>query len=632
MRRGVLSFAAAVLVLLALSAAPAAADSIEATTYSYDGELYFDDSLEYTVDVDASGDDEPPVAVFIGADGGVVYDEDGMTEDDGDYSGSSLLSELSTGEVEALYIHPNDAEGEFGDGQFEFEGSPVGDEANRESLGWLLEDMEDAGWSQSDIRSEVISQTTSSGDDVRDSDTFDLSSESSTEIRDLGVDDPSGIEDVSPGDTVVVRGTTNRNPNEAEIEVLAVEGEEHDLIDTESTSDWSRDGEWMVEKELPNYIEGGVYTVEATDGPGLDEVDFVIQQEGEIQSCGFEVRTSGTFEIQDDLSAEETCIEVWEANDVVIEGGGHEIEGDNPSALDRGILVFESHNVTVRNVTVTGWTSVGVSYENSGGVVEDVEFSDNDVALDFTDGFATPEVRDSRFTGNEVDVDSDGEFYTAEEVELADSGLYGTVVSYEAEHVDVFAADDPPENEEAESIDHYVEVESYDDDAVLDLAFHYTSDDVDDVDEDSLGIWKHDGGSWSEVSGDSVDTDLQEVDAYITDFSTYGVFGEEAEEEDADDADDDGDDADDDADDSDDADDADDDGDDADDDADDSDDADDADDDADDTDDADTADDDADEDADDADDADDEPAELPGFGAVAALLALSLYAVVRGRR
>ena len=87
------------------------------------------------------------------------------------------------------------------------------------------------------------------------------------------------------------------------------------------------------------------------------------------------IDTAGTHSLEGDVTVEGTvngsCLLVT-ANDTVIEGGGHVLQGDGN---DTGIAVRGGRNVTVRGVNVTGWT-VGI-HVRSGS--EDVVVTANDV-------------------------------------------------------------------------------------------------------------------------------------------------------------------------------------------------------------------------------------------------------------
>lgn len=54
----------------------------------------------------------------------------------------------------------------------------------------------------------------------------------------------------------------------------------------------------------------------------------------------------------------------------------------------------------------------------------------------------------------------------------------------------------------------------------------YAAADVSDVNESTIRIYRHDGSSWSQLSGCSVDTGAKSVTCTTTAFSTFSIFGE----------------------------------------------------------------------------------------------------------
>jgi parallel beta-helix repeat protein len=136
----------------------------------------------------------------------------------------------------------------------------------------------------------------------------------------------------------------------------------------------------------------------------------------ELDSCTT-INESGRYELTTDIadSGEETCIEIT-ANDVILDGNGHTIDGNvTDSQLDEftatlndninrfftdrersrvGVSIGSStaiSNVRVRNLTVSDWR-FGISYESvSGGRVRDV------TALNNGDGIAAHNSSDVSF-------------------------------------------------------------------------------------------------------------------------------------------------------------------------------------------------------------------------------------------
>lgn len=91
----------------------------------------------------------------------------------------------------------------------------------------------------------------------------------------------TGTAPVAVGETMVVRGRTNRKPDDNTVFVEVTEGPTPEAFDFASTDEWGTDGVWSVEIEVPPDTEPGTYTVESTDGDDTDSFEVVIQLERE---------------------------------------------------------------------------------------------------------------------------------------------------------------------------------------------------------------------------------------------------------------------------------------------------------------------------------------------------------------
>jgi parallel beta-helix repeat protein len=97
----------------------------------------------------------------------------------------------------------------------------------------------------------------------------------------------------------------------------------------------------------------------------------------------------GTYILTDDIQhgggtrLSEACIRI-EANDVVLDGAGLTVGGNGISDTS-GIVVSNTHNVTVKNVTVEEW-DYGIRLESvSGGQIRDVRVVNNGYGISFVD-------------------------------------------------------------------------------------------------------------------------------------------------------------------------------------------------------------------------------------------------------
>jgi major cell surface glycoprotein (TIGR04216 family) len=90
-------------------------------------------------------------------------------------------------------------------------------------------------------------------------------------VHPAGRANATGTLPVTAGETVVVRGVTNRKPDDNTITVEAVDGPTPDAISIASTDEWGLDGVWTVTLDTDG-AEPGTYTVEADDGDDTDRV------------------------------------------------------------------------------------------------------------------------------------------------------------------------------------------------------------------------------------------------------------------------------------------------------------------------------------------------------------------------
>ena len=127
--------------------------------------------------------------------------------------------------------------------------------------------------------------------------------------------------------------------------------------------------------------------------PGLLHEEF--EDTVAIKSCDVyaKIDVSGVYELQNNISRDETCIEIT-ADDVVLDGQGHTITHAD-SSDDYGVHVDGVANVTVTNLTVEGWGS-GVYVEQANDVtVRNVDAQDNrfNIRTRNVDGFTIESVR-----------------------------------------------------------------------------------------------------------------------------------------------------------------------------------------------------------------------------------------------
>jgi parallel beta-helix repeat protein len=127
------------------------------------------------------------------------------------------------------------------------------------------------------------------------------------------------------------------------------------------------------------------------------------QQSGEtteIDSCTT-ITESGTYLLTEDIENSEagTCISI-ETSDVTLDGNGHTIDGTDANRTD-GIRALFVDRVTVRNVTVSDWTT-GIEYQSDAddGTVTDVTATSNFLGIGINEA-SNVTVTDSTAVDNE---------------------------------------------------------------------------------------------------------------------------------------------------------------------------------------------------------------------------------------
>lgn len=86
--------------------------------------------------------------------------------------------------------------------------------------------------------------------------------------------DAGGINEIEVGETMLIRGTTNRKPDDNTIRVEVVDGPSAERLDIASTDDWGVDGMWMVEIAAAD-VEPGRYVIRTEVGDQATDIDEV---------------------------------------------------------------------------------------------------------------------------------------------------------------------------------------------------------------------------------------------------------------------------------------------------------------------------------------------------------------------
>ncbi|MDY6774741.1 MAG: hypothetical protein SV253_01405 [Halobacteria archaeon] len=263
--------------------------SLSVDTYSVDGEVSTSDaSLHMTGR--ALGNDDVVVALFdrfgrAHAETVFLSSRDRIDERVG------IPASFSEGRVEVVVI-ASGRDGEIGDGSFSGGlGVHSGRSSNTSSLTSLINDAETVfpNANRPQIVERVLAESVNEtgSDDLVYSGSFSYT-DPSLEIRDAAPVNASvptseieGIPEVEVGEEVVIRGSTNLDPDENTIELKAVDGPSAEEFDIEVIDTWQKGrGFWLTTVETEG-LEAGSYEIVANAGVVTDSVELDLVDERE---------------------------------------------------------------------------------------------------------------------------------------------------------------------------------------------------------------------------------------------------------------------------------------------------------------------------------------------------------------
>ena len=269
---------------------------------------------------------------------------------------------------------------------------------------------------------------------------------------------------------------------------------------------------------------------------------------------------SGTYELSGPIQAtdSDTCIEVA-ADDVVLAGNGHTIDGGEATDGTVGIYVASSDNTQIQDLIVSGWgTGIATDYLSNGSI-NAVTAVDNAVGIKlgssrevvvnsavvrsnerwgvaFTRSTSESSIRGGRVFGNGQDLyvlAAGGNEISS--VSLGESTRpRTTVTSTTIRDVSIEGVDSlPSPPDEQRSIGRAVEMSPLSTNTGVSLTLSYRNDDLTETDEQSLEIWNHGGTQWTRVGG-NVDTEANSFTVPLdgSDFpartTTFAVLGDDS--------------------------------------------------------------------------------------------------------
>jgi major cell surface glycoprotein (TIGR04216 family) len=266
--------------------------SLEGRFRTFDGTVFDEDG------VDVRGTLVGPrefLTFLIDDRGNIVVEEFSADDADGeidDEVGVTNLTNLTDGTIQASILSPG-RDRELGNGSFRIDqslqaatGLPAVSDATIPNFIRIAEALGETTRTQEQVREILLNQTIEQpgSDDLIVTEEFRLLDDSLTSITDIVPagrrDDLSGINPIEVGETMVVRGTTNRNPDDATIIVEAEEGPTQAQLGTGIADEWASDGEvgagrpggvWSAELEVDEEVEPGEYIIRADDGDRIDE-------------------------------------------------------------------------------------------------------------------------------------------------------------------------------------------------------------------------------------------------------------------------------------------------------------------------------------------------------------------------
>jgi hypothetical protein len=86
----------------------------------------------------------------------------------------------------------------------------------------------------------------------------------------------SGLHPVEPGSTLLVRGTTNRRPDDNAIDLSVIAGPDADRFGFVVVESWGFDGRWTARLPVPANVTPGTYTLEVQVGGDTDRQTFEV--------------------------------------------------------------------------------------------------------------------------------------------------------------------------------------------------------------------------------------------------------------------------------------------------------------------------------------------------------------------
>ncbi|WP_135851227.1 hypothetical protein [Halorussus salinus] len=235
---------------------------------------------------------------------------------------------------------------------------------------------------------------------------------------------PSLRTDVQPievGQEILVRGVTNRRPDDNTITVEVIDGPSAAEFDSAATDEWGRTGVWSVNLSAQN-VEPGTYTLEVDDGDNTDIVQFEVveagagQQDGQQDDQQNETTTTTTAANETDAGGNETTTTTTEGNETTAAGNETTQVANETDAAAGNQTQEEAQAGNTLEIQSEGETlNYSISFA---GTVEAVE-NQTEETDEIQDSTVTGQVGDGddadayQFVGRVTDVSAEGDLNNA---------------------------------------------------------------------------------------------------------------------------------------------------------------------------------------------------------------------------
>jgi major cell surface glycoprotein (TIGR04216 family) len=211
-----------------------------------------------------------------------VDDEDLFERDDIDLT-TGDGQDLTRGRIEGFVLGVG-RDNVLGDGRLPGQ--------NRATLGAgedFVKALSARGLTQAQIRERVLAETVNdtASDDLSIRESFEYTDATTriTAVRPAQLPEGDDVSAIEVGETMVIRGETNRQPEQNRITVAAVGGPAARRLPAVSTDEWGANGTWSVEVDTAG-LDPGRYTFEADDGASTDRVRVRIVPPGQRGPLG----------------------------------------------------------------------------------------------------------------------------------------------------------------------------------------------------------------------------------------------------------------------------------------------------------------------------------------------------------